>query len=212
MFKLTIECANLKELTATVAKLGDSALSGTIEASTPTNSGPEESSTAPKGTVTKKELIAEAEARGLEVNSRSTKAEIEKAIESAKTGRPAQPTQPEPVPQNSVPQMSVPQAPAPQAPQAPAPQAPAQPAPQPTFHRDQALQEIVARLGTLSQAGVPEDQIMPAINNALQAVGAPLGTRLSQQSDQHLSAAYSGIVAALDSMISQGQQAPSQFV
>lgn len=248
MYKLTIECKDLSELSKVVGRLGDSATSGVVSASAPAAPTTSTESTSSRN-VTKAELIDEAKSLGLDVNTRDTKVEIERKIEEAKTGRPPEPVQPAEVPSQAVPHMTVEApAPAPQAPVAPAtaPQAPVAQAPQRAYQqpaqqayqqapaapapayrpphelpvqqtapsgmtKEGALEAISGRLRTLKEAGVPEDQLMPVVQQACQAVGAPINVRLSEMQEHHLLAAYQGILAGLDHKLAQSQMAPGQF-
>lgn len=213
MFKLTIECKDLKELTSVVGKLGDSAMRGTVQAESKTGTSEPAKTESSSKSVTKKDLLEKAESMGLDVNSRNTKVEIEKAIEEAETGAPAAPVQPAQVPPQSVPQMQAPaQQPAPAAPQAPAQQtqAPAAPA-QVAVDTNALLTSIQERLAMLAQRGVPDDQLAPMVQQACQQAGAPVNVRLSQMEPHHLAAAHPFIISALDQALGQGQS-PSAFV
>jgi hypothetical protein len=221
MYKLTVECKDIKSLSEVVSKLGGEATSAKVEV------GHESMPELPKADSTSKvktkaDLKAEAESMGIEITSRDTKADIEAKIKAHASGasHPQQPVA-EQAPQNTVPDFggqpvntSIPNAqsagnanPFPQA--ETAAQVNVQ-ATTPAFNREAALEDILGRLQMCADKGIPEAQIHPAIQAELQAVGAPINKRLSHLEDAHLSNAHPRILAVLDAKLQASQS--SSFV
>lgn len=202
--KLVMEFDTVSALASAVNKLGSDAENGSVK--TVVDNSEDKSSKS--GGPTKADLLKEAnEKYGLDLPKRSTKAEIEEKIEEARTGQPAAQTQPQQPPAGTVPNVAQqPTQPAPQQPMQaaaqPAPQQPAQP-----VNREAILQDISSGLGQLAQKGVPEDQILPLVQEELKKIGAPINKRLSELEDNHLAAAHPGIVQALSAMLNSNQGA-----
>jgi len=199
MFKLSIEVKTLEDLSDVVQKLGGHAVAGKIEADTaPVVEAVNETvRTATNARTRKAELKEKADSLGVKYAARDTADIIEAKIEAhLNTPVDPAPVMPEPVAQ-------------------PAPVMP-EPVAQPVvqavsnFNKQQALQEIVAKLNECQTAGIPQEQIFPLIQTELGKVGAPINLRLSEQSDAHLEAAYAGVMSAIGTLLTASQT--SSFV
>lgn len=216
MYKLTLEFKTVTELANVVEKLGGVGERGALTTETTTQATPPAiapAAQAPKPQeqevkelTPKEKLIKEALALGLSVDNRATKDQIKEMIKNAKNP-PAQAQQAPPEFKGFPPQNAPAQPVQPPAQQAPVQQAPA---PVTNFDRNQALQAVVADLGKLSDAGVPEAQVFPMVQEQCKAVGAPLGKRLSELEDQHLANVIPRIQQEIQNMLSRGQS--SSFV
>jgi len=208
MYKLTIECKNINDLSEVVGRLGSTAVSAKIE--TPSTAQVDRAAEPTRAEDTsgdkltpKQKAKAEAEALGVEVSSKDTKADIEAKIAAHTSSGDL----PEPPP---VPQMSAAQSNNPLPPEGVVSPA-AAPAAAPAFNRDVALQNIVQGFQSLQQAGYPEAQIAPLLQQELQKAGAP-AVRLGELSDQHLSAAYPYIMDMINSILNASKSQSSAFV
>jgi hypothetical protein len=222
MFKLTIECKNVSELSEVVAKIGGKAEQGVIETpAAPKNEAPKSQVDESSELTPKQKLTAEAEAMGIEVKSRDTMSDIEDKIKAHKNGHETKSAAQAQAQVNNVGQSPFPDTPA-------IPQnqnvAQAQPNVQAqvpnqgqhvqvnaqAFDRNATLQGIVGRLAKCSEAGIPEDQLAPEIQKAVQSVGGQGNQRLSALPDNLLSQAAPIIIEVLDAKIRGAQT--SSFV
>lgn len=195
MFKLTIECKNVSELSELVTKLGGKAEQGKVEVSEKKEEPKTSSDLTPK-----QKLQAECDSMGIKYAQKDTMSDLEEKINQAKTGvkkevvaeAPAQ--TPPSMNNNPFPQQEA---------QAQTP--PSMPESKPTFVRQDAINEIVGRLQQCGKAGIPEDQIAPEIVNILSSIGAPTNLRLSEQEDKFIEAAKPKILSMLEQKLRSGQ-------